>query len=165
MLHFGAPSPLSGKRFMQLCQDWIPQEDIKILNSAFLDKEYAYKGEQPTLKKWHAFERSLRNELAKIRAAKMHQDFHRHIRLPDDAEVFISRIALNASRIPSLIEAERILDEARWQFLDELCLGHFFDIDYLIVYSYKLLILERWDRIRAADKLRLLKDALAKGDN
>jgi hypothetical protein len=146
---------------MQLCRDLIPDQDFKIIMSAIEDTNYMHNAAQPTLKKWYAFEKSLRNELVKIRAAKTHQDFQKHIRLPDDAEAFVSRVALNVSRIPSIIEAERALDEARWQFLDELCVGHFFDMDYLIVYSYKLLILERWERIRTADKVRLLEEALA----
>lgn len=165
MLNFGAAMPFSLEKFMQLCRDLIPEEDLNLLNIAVSDKEYTYEGSQVTLKNWHAFERCLRNELAKIRAAKMHQDFHQYIRLPDAAEAFISRTALNVSRAPAMLEAESMLDQARWQFLDELCVGHFFDIDYLITYAYKLLILERWERIRTIDKPKLLHETLAKVSN
>jgi len=59
-------------------------------------------------------------------------------------------------------EAEKSLDEARWKFLDELSFGHYFDLDILIVYVLKLLLLERWGKINTADKTKILEGALAK---
>jgi hypothetical protein len=53
-----------------------------------------------------------------------------------------------------------MLDEARWRMLEELCVGHYFDLDFLIIYALKLLILERWQRIRTADGGRLLEEVL-----
>lgn len=50
---------------------------------------------------------------------------------------------------------EKILDEARWQVLDDLGFGHYFDMDSLILYAYKLKILERWEKIYTQDKERL----------
>jgi Protein of unknown function (DUF2764). len=54
---------------------------------------------------------------------------------------------LAASVHPSPREGERILDEARWRFLEELAIGHYFDRDVLITYALRLKILERWERI------------------
>jgi hypothetical protein len=161
MLHFGNPAPFSFDKFIQLCQDLIPEDDIKIIQAAYEDKDYAHKVVQPTLRKWYIFEIALRNELVKIRANKTHRDPLKYIRYTDDIEPIISRIAVNISRAPLIIEAERMLDQARWQMLDDFAIGHYFDLDYLIVYAYQLLILERWDRVRLADKPRLLKETLA----
>ena len=44
--------------------------------------------------------------------------------------------------------------------MDELATGHYFDLDFLISYALKLLILERWERINSADKPRLLEEVL-----
>lgn len=68
---------------------------------------------------------------------------------------------MNAHRNPSILEAERMLDGERWCMLDELSLGHYFDIDFLIVYALKILILERWERIRTADSTGKLQEILA----
>ena len=35
-----------------------------------------------------------------------------------------------------------------------------FDLDFLIVYALKLLILERWEKVNSADKAALLKEVL-----
>jgi hypothetical protein len=60
----------------------------------------------------------------------------------------------------SVLDAEKILDETRWKVLDELATGHYFDLDLLITYAYKLLILQRWESIRSADGTILLEQAL-----
>jgi len=60
-----------------------------------------------------------------------------------------------AYKTPSILEAEKTLDQARWEFLDSLSIGHYFDFNYLLSYLLKLKILERWDRIQRADKERL----------
>jgi len=41
-----------------------------------------------------------------------------------------------------------------------LSTGHYFDLDLLITYAYKLLILQRWENIREADKKILLEQSL-----
>ena len=165
MLHFGNPPPFSFERLIQMCEGIISVEDINILKITAKGMDYAYDGSQPTLKKWFVFEVALRNELVKIRASRKHMDPQRYLRLSDNTEPYISRIALAASRIPSIIDAEMMLDQERWQQLEELSLGHFFDIDCLIIYGLKLLILERWDRIRTADKTRMLEETLSKANN
>jgi hypothetical protein len=59
------------------------------------------------------------------------------------------------------MEAEKALDLERWRELDELTLGHYFDLDALIVYAIKLTRLEKWDKVYAADKKRILEENLA----
>jgi hypothetical protein len=77
--------------------------------------------------------------------------------------VHTAHIAINAYRKTSIIEAEKTLDAERWQYLDELSVGHYFDLDTLVIYAFKLLILEKWDRIATADAGRLLEETLAAG--
>jgi hypothetical protein len=63
--------------------------------------------------------------------------------------------------MPSLLEAEQYVDSVRWQKLDDLCLGHYFDLDALIVYALKLLILLRWEAVSKVDSRELLEKTLA----
>ena len=48
----------------------------------------------------------------------------------------------------------------RWKALEELALGHYFDVGVLITYAYKLMILQRWENIRSAEGMILLEQAL-----
>ncbi len=41
------------------------------------------------------------------------------------------------------MKAEEYLNRERWIFLEELEVGHFFDLEKLIVYSIRLQLLER----------------------
>ena len=68
---------------------------------------------------------------------------------------------MSAERNPAAQEAELILDRARWDFLEELSFGHYFDLDVLVIYACKLKILWRWEEVRRADKKALLEEVLA----
>ena len=158
MLHFGMKPPFSFDRFLKTCRDKISDEDIRIVESA--RDIILYAGEQPALKQWSSFDAALRNELVKIRAAYRHLDPFKYLRGQDYIESYLVHIAMNAHRTPSVIEAEKFLDLQRWHKLDELAVGHYFDLDFLVCYSLKLLILERWERINTADKPKLLDEVL-----
>lgn len=168
MLHFGAKPPFSYERFLKMCRNFVPETDLKALEPLTLDplptgERVGVRGvvSQPTLEKWQAFDTALRNELVKIRAVKKHKDPAIYLRQDGSAELSVTHIALAATRNPSIVEAEKILDQDRWRFLDELSFGHYFDVDILIIYALKLLILERWDKIHTTDKAKILEEVLA----
>jgi hypothetical protein len=160
MLHFGARPPISWERFIQLASDLLSQEDVGIFKACTHQKIYEQELDQPTLNKWRTFDTALRNELVKVRSSRKKTDPAKYLRQDGFTEPAISHLALNATRNPSILEGERLLDGERWHFLDELALGHYFDLDFLIVYALKLLILERWEKIRAADSKKLLEELI-----
>lgn len=158
MLHFGARPPFTFAKFLEICQDKIPESDAGIIKS--LTGGYAPEFSPSALKRWRDFDTALRNELVKIRASRRHVDYLKYIRGDEYIEPYVIHIAMSAHRTPSILEAERLLDRERWLILDELAAGHYFDLDFLISYALKLLILERWERINSADKPRLLEEVL-----
>ena len=61
---------------------------------------------------------------------------------------FYSEIApaLNqAAMTADLMEAEKIIDRLRWNQLDNLASGHYFDMDFLAIYRIKLQILAKYE--------------------
>jgi hypothetical protein len=156
-------APIGFKRFLELCSDSIPKDELAILeNSPDIIKEQQkfYVKPKPIVKAWRDFEFMLRNELVKIRAKRLHKDATSYLRAPLDAEFSSAHTIGEIARQPHPLETERRLDALRWNKLDELCFGHYFDLEFLFVYAQKLLILERWDRIRSADKQKLLNGVL-----
>jgi hypothetical protein len=105
-------------------------------------------------------EQALRNELVRIRCARKKIDPQHHLRGDAYAEPSIARTAHQAARQASPLEAERILDLARWQYLEELSLGHYFDRDFLFIYGLKLKLLERWERVGREGGARLAAEAI-----
>jgi len=160
MLHFGLKPPISLEGFMQLCEGLLSKSDFRTLKTSIQQDIYEQKSAQPTIKKWQEFDGALRNELVKIRASRKRIDPAKYLRQDGSTEGSIGHLALNAHRNPSLLEGERILDMERWHFLDELTVGHYFDIDFLIVYGFKLGILEKWEKIITADRKQLVEQLL-----
>lgn len=161
MLHFGGRAPFSFEKFLEISSRYIPETDSDILKRSSISGEYIYEDlGNPTLNRWRDFDTGLRNELVKVRAGRKKLDAAKYIRHDGVADSSITHIAVNASRNPSMVEAERLLDEARWKALDEFAFGHYFDLDFLITYAHKLLMLERWDVIEGADRKRLLEEFL-----
>lgn len=161
MLHFGMKPPFSFERLMEYCRGFVPDEELEMLRGCSISGDYDLDTEQPTLKKWMEFDAALRNELLRIRAARKHVDPLKYLRNDGYVEPYITHIAMNACRNPSILEAEQMLDYQRWRFLDELSIGYYFDLGFLIVYAHKLLILLRWGNIRAKDRIKALDEVLA----
>ena len=162
LLLFGMKPPFTFERFLILSDGLIPEEDVTVIKNSSIFGEYDYTVKQPTLKKWVEYDTALRNELVRLRAARKHLEPAKYLREDIYVDSSIPHIALAALRNPSILEGERFLDLERWKFLDELSMGHYFDLDFLIIYALKLLILERWEAIRSPDKSKLLEDVLLK---
>jgi hypothetical protein len=160
MLQFGAKPPFSFAQFLEKSQDLIPEEDLNILKGVSRIGEYFYSGVQPTLLKWELFDTMIRNELVRINAAHKKINTEQYLRLDGYIEPEIAHMVSAIYRNPAHLEAEKALDLERWHYLEQLETGHFFDLDILIIYALKLLILERWEKVRSADKEKLLEQAL-----
>lgn len=160
-LQFGLRPPFSFEQFISLCARHIPETDIEILNAIpSIVEKTVYEGAQPSLSRWHRHETILRNEWVKIRASHKHLDPLKYLRGEAAIDLYLMHLVMSAHRSPSILETEKILDEERWRFLDELTFGHYFDLDVLIIYALKLLILERWEKINTADKVKVLEETL-----
>jgi hypothetical protein len=159
ILQFGMRPPFSFDAFVERCRQLVPDEDVELLKSA--------RGLPPsgnsTLSQWHTFNASLKNEIVKVRAERRRIDPSKYLREDGYPWPHFAHMALAAYRNPSILESERYLDQEKWNFLDSLAAGHYFDRDFLIVYGLKLAVLEKWERVRTADKKALLDKALAGG--
>lgn len=160
-LSFGAKPPFSFDRFLSSCEGLVSDEDMSLIRSAGDPGSNCAALKNATLKKLTAFETMLRNELVKIRSSRKKADPAKYLRGEECPEsVHAAHIAINAYRKTSLLEAEKALDRERWARLEELAIGRYFDIDILIIYACKLLILERWSKIQSAQTHKMLEEAL-----
>ncbi|MFH1777727.1 MAG: DUF2764 family protein [Candidatus Omnitrophota bacterium] len=156
MLHYGTKPPFSWEKFLEHCESQLPPPDIALLKTTSIAGEYIYKGRQRVISKWQQWDRGLRNELVKIRASRKHADPLKYLREEAHAGSRVTQISQNAYKNPMHFEAEKTLDAERWHFIEELSIGHYFDIDFLLVYAHKLLILLKWEKINQADAEREL---------
>lgn len=160
MLFFGARLPFSFAVFLDKCRDFVSQRDMDILKDVSLRND-GIKGEEfYLLRSWKEFDADLRNELVKIRAHRKHIGSSKYLRQERYVPVDTVSLAVAVSRNPSILDSEKSLDQTRWNFLEELSCGHYFDLEFLLVYGLQLRILEKWERINTADKRELLEHAL-----
>jgi hypothetical protein len=161
MLHFGMKPPFSFERFLEVCSPLIPEKDFQLVRTLPQPEQYFEKGKRyQIIQKWIEFDVALRNELVKIRATKKHIEPATYLRTDGYSGSSLAPAIMAANINTSVLDAEKTLDETRWKALEELATGHYFDLDFLITYAYKLLILQRWENIRSADGTILLKQAL-----
>lgn len=161
-LYFGMKPPFSSNELLRKCEGVIPEGDVYVIKKVSLRISRDEVIEKNTvLNRWKMFDADLRNELVKIRAQRKHIDPVKYLRNERYVPVDISHLLVSIARNPSIIESERLLDQIKWNFFDELVLGHYFDVEFMVVYALKLLLLEKWERINTADKAELLEQALA----
>jgi hypothetical protein len=161
MLHFGMKPPFSFGQFLEACRGFMPEKDYQVLSTLPQPEQYSDDaGRHPVVGRWVQFDSALRNELVKIRAGRKHVDPAAYLHQDGYTGPSLAPFAAAANMGPSLLESEKSLDEARWRMLDEIATAHYFDVDALITYAYKLLILQRWENIRSAKSTILLEGAL-----
>jgi len=161
MLHFGMKPPFSFERFLEVCCLFIPKKDFQLLRALPQPEQYLEKGKRHRIiQKWIEFDVALRNELVRIRATKKHIEPATYLRPGGYSGSSLAPAGMAANINTSVLDAEKTLDETRWKALEELATGHYFDLAFLITYAYKLLILQRWENIRSADRTILLEQAL-----
>jgi hypothetical protein len=142
MLRYDNPAGITRAYFLDLCKAHLSPVDFQLLAEAELFGFSARAPRSAIYKKYRDWETALRNELTILRAAGSGRRADPSLR---PAEIFLSAKAL-AKRVfneASPLRAEELIDEARWQQLEELELGHFFDLQRLLVYYLKLQLLGR----------------------
>lgn len=152
LLEFSQEQVPEAAEFLDMCRRELTPPELELLQQAVL-----VPGGEPTavgleyetlldaaevVTAWLNWESRLRDELVRLRAQKIEIDGSSYI--SDAAYVTgVHDVAREAISAASPLEAEEILDRARWRYLDELEAGHFFDLSKLIIYYVRLQILER----------------------
>ena len=131
--------------FFDCCGAVLSEKNYSIIRSATLVPREE-KSANKTVEKWNSWERGLRNELVKMRASKKSQDSEKYIAV-GDTEVGVSEVAREAFQAASPLDAESVLNKARWEYLEELESGNYFNLSKLIIYYLKLQILQRKQEI------------------
>ena len=157
MLQFGMKLPFSYEGFLERCRLELNQEDMDALARVSIEPSVDIEDKLPLLKEWKRFNRSLKNELARTRAVKKGRDPNKYLRGNDGLDPFIAPLAHWAINQDSLMEAEAYLDRIRWEKIEEIKTGHYFDIEYLAAYGLQLKILERWQRINSGEGTKVLE--------
>ena len=158
LLEFGMKTLFTYADFLSICEEQLSPNDLKIIKETRLAPLKNPDSRCLTLKEWNKFNITLRNEIVKVRTGRQEKDASRYIRGKDCADSFIASFAQWVINQDSPLEAEISLDRFRWEKLDDLGKGHYFDIDCLVTYALKLQILARWENINSNDGMQVLQN-------
>ena len=118
--------------FFNEAEKWLSKKDFDALllvdiNDISLNERFPH-----ILCKYKEFETQLRNEIAQWRKAQKLGQEHK-----------IRMFPVSVVKEGNPLEVEKKLLEHRWKFTEEMELGHYFDLNFLILYILKLQMLRR----------------------
>ena len=141
-LDYNTPPLIKVDEFLDICKSNLVENDFLTVNSVSLQDLKSMNSSLSVINKWKSWEGTLRNEIAQLRAVSLGVESDSFF-YDTETNSEAPGIARNAFKMDSPLLAEDLMDKARWQFLDEVEQGHYFDLEKLIVYSLRLQILER----------------------
>ena len=179
MLQFDAAPPISSEEFLSRCEAFLAPDRMKFLRELTLsprelpdfEKDFKYAAipskkdirtdDTHVMQLYARWEISLRNTLARLRAAKLGQDPEANVVKYAAFDSAADTAARTAFSLTDPMEKELALDRARWDFLDGQEWSHAFNFEALCIYRCKLLILEKWAARRSGDPSANLDAAAA----
>lgn len=149
-LQLGAPAPFSSAEFLEQASRHLNAEELYILEASGLlsAPELASSPPLAFLRAYYEWERSLRNELTRLRARRLGRGAEPWLRSSEREESSL-RAAQAAFAADSPLEGELVIERERWAFINSLKSYHSFDLESLAAYRLQLQILERLARLRA----------------
>ncbi|MDR1418956.1 MAG: hypothetical protein LBI86_01130 [Treponema sp.] len=160
-LAYGEAPPMSSPHFRELCSGGLSAADAALLPWVALDpwtpdeeedgkaaRAENAAGAFSFIARWNEWERALRLNLAKYRAAKTRRE------APADVPDFpagAAAAAKAASAMASPFEAEIFLGASRWKAIEEFQGLSYFSVNTVYAYLLKLLLMERRALFRAEE--------------
>ncbi len=148
---------LSREKFLSYCSAGLQGKELELLEKFSIVPEEGNAElllsfpEKSLPRAYMRWEKALRNSIAKIRAGKWKNgEAGPNVRPEAGYEADAERAVLQAYAASNPLERERLLDQARWDKLDELS-AELFSYDTLCAYSLKLQLIQKWMQYREAD--------------
>lgn len=126
--------PFDYNTFLGMCKTAVSKDVYEKLEGLTLNSD-----NNPFLAKWAEFYQMLMGELNCLRKEKLGKPFVRSL----DSNSTVRTVARNAMNAKTPLDAERILLDAQFDYLDSLVSMHYFDESVLFGYAVKLKLLER----------------------
>ena len=149
LLSFDGKMPVAVEAFQEDCRRLLSEKDYALMQRLWTPNDDLSGTGDHVLDAWLSFDRAFRNELAWHRADRLNKDPAKYLRGPRTFLPSYADDIQRALKMDNLLQAEEILSKARWQFLDELGMGHYYGLESLFIYYLKLKILQRHQEYRS----------------
>lgn len=158
-LLFPGKAPFSYRDFFERSAIWLKGHDLRQFELARTDTQDISPAEvsHGFLKRWFAFENTIRNELVHFRAKALGLTAESYIRPDLGADVNAIAPTHQALQESSPYQREWMLLQIRWDFLEHWSVGHHFDLTALMIYGLKLQLLQRLESFEEEKGLKTLE--------
>ncbi len=147
-LEFGVKCPTCLENFLEQSERLLPERDRRLIEQALLiEKGQDIKAEHRVIAEWQNFMQDLRNQWVLVRAGVLKKDPLSYMRGSRTGQAAVVEVINQAQKAEDPLSGEKLIDQLRWDKLEDIGQGHFFDLDFLLVYALKLQILKRLERI------------------
>ncbi|NLN60793.1 MAG: DUF2764 family protein [Deltaproteobacteria bacterium] len=161
-LHYGMNPPFSMEDFIKKLTGFIPEDEQRTIREYATEKVDVPSATEPVGRMFAAFETTLRNHLVRLRSTDLGVSPEKYLKSREEKiDQRIERYASEAYKNQDPLESERILDQTRWNCLEEMESGHIFNFSALLIYTLKLKILLKWHVIDTADKAAVFNETLS----
>jgi hypothetical protein len=142
LLFYDSEGIPSREDFLVTCRQHISHRHYRLLESASTTSLQATTASCKTLDLWRQWEIALRNELVRLRAKNRGREAEPYL-IESPGGLAPQAVAREAFAQDSPLQAEDTLNRGRWSYLEELEVGHYFDIEKILVYALRLRLLAR----------------------
>lgn len=144
-LRLGEKTPITEEYFLQFAEDTIDANSYQILLKCRwgLTEPTGFSFADRIL----SWEKDLRLELAKARILKLPFDTPPNLQSSGDSYNLLEQVRA-VMALESPLEAERYLDQMRWNYLEEIGARHYFDLEALVIYYLKLQLALRQEKFQ-----------------
>lgn len=159
------PLPITEERFYELCDRFLGKKaKAEIKKLTLLPPRTFEKSASPFIDAWNNGERNLRLALGKIRADKMKKEFETE---NNPLPVELVKIAAAAAEAQSPLEAEKLLNAYRLEFLEALRPIDGFSEEYVYYYGLRLKLIQhlrQFDSTAGESAYRNIYNSIINGD-
>jgi len=135
--------PMSCESFKTLAESQLPKKDAALFKFLSLSPDFCEKRKSGCsfIDNWYKWDNSLRLNLAKQRTIKLKREVT--AAEPPDYHMDAAAAAIKAVDEDSPLEAEILLDKARWHAIENLAGNDYFHRNTVFAYYLKLMLIER----------------------
>lgn len=141
-LVLGEPPDISAAEFEERCRNHLPAADAE--EAARLLRGDAAGLRSAFARAWSRRDAQLRNQAARLRAARRGVDVQTFLREQEGWDGWIVKGVEDAFALASPLDREVALDRMRWGFADDLARPEPFGLAAVLAYAVKLRLALRW---------------------
>jgi len=157
-LSFTGEPPSSVELFLEDCRSLFAGDDYTLVEGVLSGNVSDDRGGNAVVRNLVEFNQGFQNDLTHFRAERARKDASDYTRGPRTGSQHYTETIAQAGKMTNLLEAEKLIDQLRWDVWDDIVANSFFRVENVIVYALKLQMLEKYQAVRSNKGTEIFED-------